>query len=80
MKENWETDGAKDLIFALDIGTRSVIGLLGSQTEDGFRVLFTEREEYKNRAVVDGQIEDIGETAKIAGLVKERLEKKWASL
>lgn len=66
----------RNLIFALDIGTRSVIGIVGYQDGDLFRVCCTEREEYKNRAVVDGQIEDIEETAKITGLVKERLEQK----
>lgn len=62
-------------IFALDIGTRSVIGLVGHLEEDG--VFFTEcmeREEYQTRAVVDGQIEDIAETGRIVGVVKSRLE------
>ncbi len=67
---------SENLIFALDIGTRSVIGIIGYMKNGIFRVLYTEREEYKTRAVVDGQIEDISETAKIAVLVKERLEKK----
>ncbi|NLC79370.1 MAG: cell division protein FtsA, partial [Ruminococcaceae bacterium] len=66
----------ENLIFALDIGTRSVIGIVGFMRDGVFRVLYTEREEYKTRAVVDGQIEDISETAKIAVLVKERLEKR----
>lgn len=63
-------------VFALDIGTRSVIGIVGFQDGDYFRVSCVETEEYQKRAVVDGQIEDIGETAKIAGRVKERLEKR----
>ena len=67
---------SENLIFALDIGTRSVIGIIGYMKNGIFRVLYTEREEYKTRAVVDGQIEDISDTAKIAVLVKERLEKK----
>ncbi|MEG2000364.1 MAG: cell division FtsA domain-containing protein [Evtepia sp.] len=62
------------LIFALDIGTRSVIGIVGLQDGDMFRVICTDREEYQNRAVVDGQIEDIAETSKIAARVKERME------
>ncbi len=67
---------AKDLVFALDIGTRSVIGLVGYGEEDRFIVQYVEREEYNTRAVVDGQIENIAETAKIVDVVKQRLEKK----
>ncbi len=63
-------------IFALDIGTRSVIGIVGRQEGDIFNVLATEREEYSTRAVVDGQIEDILQTARVAGVVKSRLEEK----
>ena len=65
----------ENLIFALDIGTRSVIGIVGYPDGALFHVCATEQEEYKTRAVVDGQIEDIEETAKIAELVKLRLEK-----
>lgn len=66
----------ENLIFALDIGTRSVIGIAGYRDGDMLRILCTFRQEYKNRAVVDGQIEDIAETAKIARQVKEQLEQK----
>lgn len=65
-----------DFIFALDIGTRSVIGIVGRQEHGLFHVVATDREEYQNRAVVDGQIENIAETAKVADIVKQRLEKK----
>ncbi len=73
---NKKLTNGENLIFALDIGTRSVIGIVGYMSDGIFHVLYTEREEYKTRAVVDGQIEDISETAKIAVLVKERLEKR----
>lgn len=66
----------QEIIFALDIGTRSVIGIVGHQENELFHVAATAREEYKNRAVVDGQIEDIEETAKIAAVVKSRLEEQ----
>lgn len=66
--------GSRDVIFALDIGTRSVIGLVCTQEDGMLCVLAVETEEYKKRAVVDGQIEDIAETAKTASTVKERLE------
>lgn len=65
------------LIFALDIGTRSVIGMVGHVREDGvLNIVASDVEEYQNRAVVDGQIENINETAKIAAIVKQRLEGK----
>ena len=66
----------KDLIFALDIGTRSIIGIVGEQRGDVFHVLGVERMDHPKRAMLDGQIEDIEQTAKVAGAVKERLEKK----
>ncbi|MCI8443478.1 MAG: cell division protein FtsA [Provencibacterium sp.] len=66
----------EDLIFALDIGTRSIIGIVGEQRGDVFHVLGVERMDHPKRAMLDGQIEDIDQTAKIAGIVKERLEKK----
>lgn len=66
--------GSRNAIFALDIGTRSVIGLVCAQEDGMLRVLGVETEEYKKRAVVDGQIEDIAETAKTAAAVKARLE------
>lgn len=61
-------------IFALDIGTRSVIGLVGVPEDDLFRVLAVEVEPHVKRAVVDGQIEDIEQTARVAARVKQRLE------
>lgn len=64
-----------DLLFALDIGTRSVTGVVGRVYGDVLEVLRIEVVQYSNRAVVDGQIEDIEQTAKAAGEVKARLEK-----
>ena len=64
----------EQIIFALDIGTRSVIGLVGRKEGQTLRVLAAQVEEYQSRAVVDGQIENIEETAKTAGIVKQRLE------
>lgn len=69
---SWESDP----IFALDIGTRSIIGIVGIQEGDLFRILDVERQEHTKRAMIDGQIEDIDQTAKIAGMVKSRLEEK----
>lgn len=63
-------------IFALDIGTRSIIGMVGIPDGDRIHIVAIERAEHTKRAMIDGQIEDIDQVAKIAGQVKERLEKK----
>jgi cell division protein FtsA len=66
----------EDIIFALDIGTRTVIGVVGIQEKDKFKVLTTEKVEHKNRAMLDGQIHDIDEVAQVVKEVKNKLEKK----
>lgn len=63
-------------IFALDIGTRSIIGMVGMPDGDRIHIVAIERAEHTKRAMVDGQIEDIDQVAKIAGQVKTRLENK----
>jgi len=65
-----------DTIFVLDIGTRSIIGLVGNVEADKFKVTAIESAEHAKRAMIDGQIEDIGAVAKLASLVKERIEAK----
>ena len=64
------------LIFALDIGTRSIIGVAGRVVEERFQVLAIEKEEHGKRAMLDGQIEDITQVAKVARRVTDRLEEK----
>ncbi|MEG0942107.1 MAG: cell division FtsA domain-containing protein [Angelakisella sp.] len=66
----------QEYLFALDIGTRSVIGIVGKRENGLFHVVDVEREEHKKRAMFDGQIEDIEQVAKVAGLVKSRLEQR----
>lgn len=66
----------QELIFALDIGTRSVIGVVGYAEKNGLHVLAVERQDHGTRAMVDGQIQDISLVSGAAMAVKERLEKK----
>ena len=66
----------KDLVFALDIGTRSIIGVVGRAEGDRLRVLAIEKEEHGKRAMLDGQIEDIEQVALVARRVTDRLEEK----
>ncbi len=78
--ENHEHDFADELpkqgVFALDIGTRSIIGMVGILDEDRIQIVAIEKAEHAKRAMIDGQIEDIDQVAKVAGIVKDRLEKK----
>ncbi len=67
---------AEGLIFALDIGTRSVIGVVCKKNGDIYEILDAEEIKHTNRAVVDGQIEDIENTAKIVFDIKKRLEER----
>lgn len=65
-----------DLVFALDIGTRTVIGVVGFYESNEFKVIDIEVVEHKNRAMIDGQVHDVGEVADAAMMVKENLEKR----
>ena len=66
----------KELIFALDIGTRSIVGVVGRLVKDRFKVLAVESAEYSKRTMLDGQIDDISGVAALARAVTERLEQK----
>ncbi len=64
------------MIFALDIGTRSIIGVAGTVESGKFRVIAMEKEEHPQRSMIDGQIEDIEQVASVARIVKKRMETK----
>ena len=66
----------QDLIFALDIGTRSIVGVVGKPVGGRLKVLDIEMAEHTSRAMLDGQIEDIAQVAKVARRVTDRLEQK----
>ncbi len=63
-------------IFALDIGTRNVVGVIGHMEDGVFTVSEAVSVPHKRRAMLDGQIEDIVETSRIVNQVKEALEEK----
>jgi len=65
-----------DLIFCLDIGTRTIVGIVGYMEKDKFKVAAAEVIEHKSRAMLNGQIHDIEKVAEVAGEVKGKLEKK----
>ena len=66
----------KKIVFALDIGTRSVIGVLGYWQDHEFRVIDFEQAFHMRRAMRDGQIEDIDLVATVVNNVKTALEER----
>lgn len=66
----------KNMVCALDIGTRSIVGAVGRAEEGRFHVLAVEKEEHGKRAMLDGQIEDIEQVAGIARRVIDRIEQR----
>ncbi|QNU68846.1 cell division protein FtsA [Ruminiclostridium herbifermentans] len=66
---------AEDLIFALDIGTRTVVGIVGYYEKEIFKVIAAEVVEHQSRAMLDGQIHDILKVAEVITEVKNKLEK-----
>ena len=65
-----------NVVFALDIGTRSIIGVVGEAVEGKLHVLAIEKENHGQRSMLDGQIENIGQVANVAKTVIARLEKR----
>ena len=64
------------LVFGLDIGTRNVVGTVGYRTEDQFIVTAQYIMQHDTRAMLDGQIHDIGRVSGTIRKVKEQLEKQ----
>ncbi len=67
---------AENAIFALDIGTRSIIGMVGVVEDGKVRIIAIDKEEHTERAMIDGQIENIEKVTTLAKKVKKRLEDK----
>lgn len=77
LKRNVKKSGEQgDKIFALDIGTRTVVGIVGERDGDKYSILDCVVVPHTRRAMVDGQVEDIKQVAKIVGQVKEQLEQR----
>lgn len=70
----------KKLLFALDIGTRSVIGLVGEKVDNSIQILASCRQEHRTRAMMDGQIHDVPEVATVIADIKNTLEASWGPL
>ncbi len=63
-------------VFGLDIGTRNVVGTVGCKEGNEFIVVAQYVMQHETRAMIDGQIHDIGRVGKVIQTVKEELEKQ----
>ncbi len=61
-------------VFGLDIGTRNVVGTVGYKKEKEFIVVAQYAMEHETRAMLDGQIHDIGRVGRTISIIKEKLE------
>ncbi len=67
-------EAKNNLIFGLDIGTRSIVGTVGYMEDDRFIVVCQRVMEHETRAMLDGQIHDIGRVAETIKKVKAQCE------
>ncbi|GAE32395.1 cell division protein FtsA [Halalkalibacter hemicellulosilyticus] len=74
------TNQTNSPLFALDIGTRSVVGLLLQQEEETFSLLDSYTKEHDERAMLDGQIHDVPSVARVIEMIKQKLEEKHGPL
>lgn len=70
------TSTQDNLVFGLDIGTRTIVGVVGFMERNSFHVVAMAEQEHKTRAMLDGQIHDIYKVGDTIRLVKNQLEKK----
>lgn len=68
--------GKEELFFSLDIGTRTIVGIVGCFRGDLFEIIDFEVEEHKKRAMYDGQVHDINLVTETVLSVKEKLESR----
>ncbi|WP_339214266.1 cell division protein FtsA [Ornithinibacillus sp. FSL M8-0202] len=64
----------EDYIFALDIGTRSVTGIILEKTDSTYTLVDYCMKEHKVRSMLDGQIHHVEEVANVINEVKTTLE------
>lgn len=67
-------------LFALDIGTRSVVGIILEQIDESYHIVDLISKEHKERAMVDGQIHNVVYVANVISQVKAELEEKHGPL
>lgn len=68
--------GKGSYVYGLDIGTRSIVGTVGYRQKDRFVVVAQQIKEHESRAMLDGQIHDIGAVSDTIRVVTDLLEEK----
>ncbi|MDE7275143.1 MAG: rod shape-determining protein, partial [Lachnospiraceae bacterium] len=66
----------EDLVFGLDIGTRSMVGTVGYRQGERFVVVAQEIRQHQTRAMLDGQIHDINRVAAAIADIRKSLQDK----
>ncbi|MFZ7133580.1 MAG: cell division protein FtsA [Eubacteriales bacterium] len=66
----------KDIIFALDIGTRNVVGIIGYEENNKLNIIYSYLLEHKTRAMLDGQIHDIHKVTEVIKQLKTTIEEE----
>ena len=64
------------LVFGLDIGTRSIVGTVGYRIDEKFHIVAQYSKEHETRSMIDGQIHDIAKVGGTIKAVKDKLEKE----
>lgn len=75
-KEKKTAISQENYVFALDIGTRTVVGVIGEYINEKFCLRDYISVPHPKRAMTDGQVEDIKQVAKVVAQVKAALEEK----
>lgn len=70
----------QEKLFALDIGTRSVVGIILEKEDDRYCVTDVTSIEHTERAMLDGQIHDVLAVSKVITEIKKQLEAKHGEL
>ncbi len=65
----------ENLIFTIDVGTRKMAAIVAKKDEK-LVVIGSSYRVHHDRALIDGQVEDIEETAKHIKLIKEKLQQR----
>ncbi len=66
----------QNVVYGLDIGTRSVVGTVGYMNDGQFNVIAQAVEKHETRAMLDGQIHDISKVGATIRKVTDRLEQQ----
>ncbi|KON86711.1 cell division protein [Sporosarcina globispora] len=67
-------------LFALDIGTRTVVGIILEEHSGHYHVKDIVIKEHAERAMLDGQIHDVLAVSKIIAEIRDELEAKYGPL